>query len=174
MKYRKFQNTILELLDKKYNYLTVKNIMDEMHVPNTLATRVSIRRSINSLSTKGRVISGIVLEPDSIKWILSCWLPATPSLPTIVPVRQKTVEESIINLLRYIQAEVGQDKSVDYKLLLECLKGMHVKLNYRSRNDARLAVSYHRALKALHIKQSIALIKNEENNRIDRIYCDNY
>jgi len=169
MKNRKFQNTILELLDIKYNYLTVKIIMDEMQIHETLATRVSIRRSINSLASKGRVASGIVLDSDSRKWILSCWLPATPSLPTIVPVRQKTVEESIINLLRYIQAEVGQDKSVDYKLLLECLKGMHVKLNYRSRNDARLAVSYHRALKALHTKQSIALINNEENNRIDRI-----
>ena len=169
MKNRKFQNTILDLLDSKYNYLTVKIIMDEMQIHDTLATRVSIRRSINSLSTKGRVISGIVLEPDSIKWILSCWLPATPSLPTIVPVRQKTVEDSIVNLLRYIHAELGQDKSIGYKTLLECLKGMHIRLNYRSRNDARLAVSYHRALIALHTKQSIALIKNEDNNRIDRI-----
>ena len=169
MKNRKFQNTILDLLDRKYNYLTVKNIMDEMHVPNTLATRVSIRRSINSLSAKGRIASGIVLDSNGRKWILSCWLPATPSPPTIVPVRQKTVEDSIINLLRYIQAELGQDKSIDYKILLECLKGMYVKLNYRSRNDARLAVSYHRALIALHTKQSIALIKNEDNNRINRI-----
>ena len=169
MKNRKFQNTILDLLDSKYNYLTVKIIMDEMQIHNTLATKVSIRRSINSLTSKGQVESGIVLDSDSRKWILSCWLPATPSLPTIVPVRQKTVEDSIINLLRYIQAELGQDKSINYKILLECLKGMHIKFNYRSRNDARLGVSYHRALKALHSKQSIALIKNEDNNRIDRI-----
>ena len=169
MKNRKFQNTILDLLDSKYNYLTVKIIMDEMQIHNTLATKVSIRRSINTLNSKGRVASGIVLDSDSRKWILSCWLPATPSLRTIIPVRQKTVEESIINLLRYIHAELGQDKSIGYKTLLECLKGMHIRLNYRNRNDARLAVSYHRALKELHSKQSIALIKNEDNNRIDRI-----
>ena len=169
MKNRKFQNTILELLDRKYNYLTVKIIMDEMQIHNTLATKVSIRRSINSLNSKGRVASGIVLDSNGRKWILSCWLPATPSLPIIAPVKQIIVEESILNLLQYIQAELGQDISVGYKILLECLRRMHAKLNYRSRNDTRLAVSYHRALKALHTKQSIALINNEENNRIDRI-----
>ena len=169
MKNRKFQKTILDLLNIKYKYLSVENVLDEMLIPDTLATRVSIRRSINLLSAKGLVASGIVLDSNDRKWILSCWLPATPSLPTIVPVRQKTVEESIINLLRYIQAELGQDKSIGYKILLECLKGMHIKLNYSSRNDARLVVSYHRALIALHTKQSITLINNEENNRIDRI-----
>ena len=166
---RPFQKTILYLLDGRHKYLTVKNIIEEMSLDDTLAIRVSIRRSINSLSAKGKIYSGHIRGFGSNRWILCCWLPSTPNLSINRPIKTSDLEIVILNLLQYVESEFGSDRAIEYNMLLKCVRGMHSKINVEDKNDPRLPVSYHRALKALQTRKSIEFIMNEDNNRIARI-----
>lgn len=164
----KLQKAIVHLLHED-DYVGVDQVVEHLDLTRTRSNLVSVRRAFHLLQKRGLINIAKYDYEDGHAWGLIAWLPHTKS-PTITKeIKVADVEDVVLNFLNYLSREFNSVSGVDYKLILKYIKKLNGKIGNIQENDARIPVSYYRALKSLAAKQSIVLDFIKNNGRIEAV-----
>ena len=164
----KLQRAIIHLLHDD-DYIGVDQVIEHLALPRTRSNLVSVRRAFHLLKKRGFLKVAKFDYDDGHAWGLIAWLPETKIPDIAEEIKVIEVESVILNFLNYLKEEFNSSSGVDYRLILNYIKKFNGKLGNIQEGDARIPVSYHRALKSLAAKQSIVLDFIKDNGRIETV-----
>ena len=164
----KFQKVIMHLL-REDDYIGVDQVLEYLFFPRTRSNLVSVRRAFHLLKKRGLINVAKFDYGDGHAWGLIAWLPETKSPDVIEEIKVTDVENIVLNFLNYMKQEFDSTSGVNYKLILDYINKLNSRIGNIKENDARVPVSYHRALKSLAAKNSIILDFVKDNGRIEAI-----
>jgi len=164
----KLQRAIVNLLNED-DYIGVDQVIEHLALPRTRSNLVSVRRAFHLLQKRGMLNVAKFDYDDGRAWGLIAWLPETKAPDIAEEIKVIDVESVVLNFLNYLSNEFNSSSGVDYKLILKYIKKLNGKIGNIQENDARIPVSYHRALKSLAAKQSIVLDFIKGNGRIEAV-----
>lgn len=168
MKLGKLQRAIIYLLHED-DYIGVDQVIEHLAFTRTRSNLVSIRRAFHLLQKRGLINIAKYDYEDGHTWGLIAWLPHTKSPAITEEIKVTDVENVVLNFLNYLKNEFNSSSGVDYRLILNYIKKLNGKIGNIHEDDARIPVSYHRALKSLAAKQSIVLDFLKDNGRIESV-----
>jgi len=164
----KLQRAIVHLLHDD-DYIGVDQVIEHLNLQRTRSNLVSVRRAFHLLQKRGLINIAKYDYEDGHAWGLIAWLPHT-KYPTITKeIKVADVEDVVLNFLNYLSREFNSTSGVNYKLVLNYIKKLNGRIGDVQEDDARIPVSYHRALKSLAAKQSIVLDFLKDNGRIESV-----
>jgi hypothetical protein len=164
----KLQRAIIYLL-REDDYIGVDQVIEHLALPRIRSNLVSVRRSFHSLQKRGLINIAKFDYDDGHAWGLIAWLPHTKSPAITKEIKVSDVEDVVLNFLNYLSHEFNSTSGVNYKLVLNYIKKLNGRIGDVQEGDARIPVSYHRALKSLAAKQSIVLDFIKDNGRIESV-----
>mgnify|MGYP001477470665 CR=1 FL=1 len=164
----KLQRAIVNLLHED-DYIGVDQVIEHLALPRTRSNLVSVRRAFHLLKKRGLINVAKYDYDDGHAWGLIAWLPQSKSPTVTEEIKVSDVEDVVLNFLNYLKEEYNSSSGVDYKLILGYIKKLNGRIGNVQEDDARIPVSYHRALKSLAAKQSIVLDFLKDNGRIETV-----
>ena len=164
----KLQRAIIYLLNDDA-YIGVDQVLEYLDLPRSRSNLVSVRRAFHLLQKRGMLNVAKFDYDDGHAWGLISWLPETKSPDVIEEIKVTDVENIVLNFLNYMKQEFDSTSGVNYKLILNYINKLNSRIGNVQENDARVPVSYHRALKSLAAKNSIILDFVKDNGRIEAI-----
>ncbi|WP_156180951.1 hypothetical protein [Desulfovibrio sp. TomC] len=164
----KLQRAIIYLLNDDA-YIGVDQVLEYLDLTRSRSNLVSVRRAFHLLKKRGLINVAKFDYGDGHAWGLIAWLPETKSPDVIEEIKVTDVENIVLNFLNYMKQEFDSTSGVNYKLILNYINKLNSRIGNIQENDARIPVSYHRALKALATKNSIVLDFVKTNGRIESV-----
>ncbi|BAH77121.1 hypothetical protein [Solidesulfovibrio magneticus] len=164
----KLQKAIIHLFHDD-DYIGVDQVIEHLNLQRTRSNLVSVRRAFHLLRKRGVLNVAKYDYDDGHAWGLIAWLPHTKSPTVTEEIKVTDVESVVLNFLNYLKEEFNSDSGVDYKIILKYIKKLNGKIGNIHEDDARVPVSYHRALKSLATKNSIVLDFIKDNGRIEAV-----
>lgn len=164
----KLQKAIIHLLHDD-DYIGVGQVIEHLNLQRTRSNLVSVRRAFHLLKKRGLINVAKYDYDDGHAWGLIAWLPQSKTPDVIEEIKISDVENVVLNFLNYLSNEFNSTSGVDYRLILKYIKKLNGKIGNIHEDDARVPVSYHRALKSLAAKQSIVLEFLKDNGRIETV-----
>ena len=164
----KLQRAIIVLLHDD-DYIGVDQVIEHLVLPRTRSNLVSVRRAFHLLQKRGLIKVAKYDYDDGYAWGLIAWLPETKSPVILEEIKVADVEDAVLNFLNYMKQEFDSTSGVNYKLILNYINKLNSRIGNIKENDARVPVSYHRALKSLARKDSIVLDFVKTNGRIESV-----
>lgn len=169
----KFQRSIMHLL-REDDYLGVDQVIEYLGLQRTRSNLVSVRRAFHLLKKRELLNVAKFDYCDGHAWGLIAWLPGTTPPSIVEEIKVTDVEKVVLSFLNYLSREFNSTSGVDYKLILGYIKKLNGKIGNVHEDDARVPVSYHRALKSLARKDSIVLDFIKDNGRIEAIALNSF
>ena len=164
----KFQRSIMHLL-REDDYIGVDQVIEHLGLQRTRSNLVSVRRAFHLLQNRKLLNVAKFDYEDGHAWGLIAWLPGTTPPRVVEEIKVTDVEKVVLNFLNYLSREFNSTSGVDYKLVLNYIKKLNGKIGNIMEDDARVPVSYHRALKSLSKNGSIVLDFIKDDGRIEGI-----
>jgi len=151
------------------DYIGVDQIIEHLELPRSRSNLVSVRRAFHLLQKRGMLSVAKFDYDDGRAWGLIAWLPGTSPPSIAEEIKVANIENVVLNFLNYLKQEFNSTSGVNYKLVLNYIKKLNERIGDIQEDDARVPVSYHRALKSLAKKGSIVLDFIKINGRIEGI-----
>ncbi|WP_428565644.1 MAG: hypothetical protein ACP59X_04890 [Solidesulfovibrio sp. DCME] len=164
----KLQRAIIYLLNDD-DYIGVDQVLEYLELPRSRSNLVSVRRAFHLLQKRELLNVAKFDYEDGHAWGLIAWLPQAKPPVIVEEIKVAEVEKVVLNFLNYLSSEFNSTSGVDYKLVLNYIKKLNDRIGDIQEDDARVPVSYHRALKSLAAKNSIILDLVKDNGRIEAI-----
>ena len=164
----KLQRAIIYLLNDD-DYIGVDQVLEYLELPRSRSNLVSVRRAFHLLQKRGLINVAKFDYEDGHAWGLIAWLPETKAPDIAKEIKVMDVESVVLNFLNYLSNEFNSSSGVYYKLVLNYIKKLNGRIGNVQEDDARIPVSYHRALKSLEAKNSIILDFIKDNGRIEAV-----
>ena len=164
----KLQRAIIYLLNDD-DYIGVDQVLEYLELPRSRSNLVSVRRAFHLLQKRELLNVAKFDYEDGHAWGLIAWLPQAKPPVILEEIKVAEVEKVVLNFLNYMKQEFDSTSAVNYKLILNYINKLNSRIGNIKENDARVPVSYHRALKSLAKKGSIVLDFIKINGRIEGI-----